>query len=237
VDKADCFGTISFFGHGQGVYNCVFEMTGFSPLDRDWILIGLAECCAERGYEATSVAEICAEAGVARESFERLFADKEECLAAAAESVIAEARSRIETAHSPGMSWAASLRTGAGAVLELLAERPALAYATLVEAPVAGGHAQELHAAARAEALAYLEGGREHAVEQGIPASAGHGALAGVEALLVFQLLGGHGKDLGAQADAVTYLLAVPYLGRRAAAQAAESGRRDTAPRRLRAVA
>lgn len=201
---------------------------------RGWILIGMAECCASKGFEATTVAEVCAAAGVPRGAFEREFADLDECLGAAVESLLAEAWTRLDGLRSsPERTWGSSLRGGTAALLRLAAERPALARVALLEAPAVGGRAAVLHASARATLLDFLERGREPAGAT-VPESAARGALAGVEALLAREALAGRTADLGALTPDVAYMLAVPFLGVDAAQQLA-----GTAARRghLRAVA
>jgi AcrR family transcriptional regulator len=192
----------------------------------------MAECCAAKGYEATTVADICAAAGVAPESFERTFADRAECLGAAMESVVEEAWRALQEAGPPEKPWTAKLRDGVALLLELLAERPAFAHVALVEAPLAGGRAQALYESARAALLEFLERGRKDA-GAGIPASAARGALAGAEALVARQVLAGDAERLPELAPGVLYMLAVPFLGIGEAQRLAGVA----VPRHLRAVA
>ncbi len=202
---------------------------------REWILVGMAESCAARGFERTSVDEVCAAAGVERASFEELFDGTEDCLAAAAEMAVREARRRLAAVHHPAKPWAASVHDGVAALLGLLAERPAPARTALVEAPSAGGRAAEILAEARTEALSFLERGRDEAgVDSGVPASAARAALAGAETLIAGRILAGRTGELGELASDVAYTLIVPYLGQGEALR--EAGRK-TAYRHLRAVA
>lgn len=184
---------------------------------REWILVGMAESCAARGYERTSVAEVCAAAGVEPAAFEELFAGKDECLGAATEMALDDARRRLDDAHVPAKPWAASVRDGSAALLGLLAERPALARMALVEAPAAGGRAAELYAAGKRELQSFLERGAAHAIEPGVPESAARAALAGAEALVVGEILAGGARKLGERTRDVAYMLTVPYLGQREA--------------------
>jgi len=203
--------------------------------EREWILVGTAECCARQGFERTSVPDICAAAGVPQDSFERLFKGKEDCLAATVESLVAEAERRIVARCSPAKTWTANMRSGTRAVLGLLAERPTFAHAALIEASAAGGRAADVYHAGKAALLPHIERGSEQAgADERIPASAGRAALAGAEALVVGTLLSGSAEQLGPLAPDVLYLLTVPYLGRGAALRLA-----DTPARRghLRAVA
>jgi AcrR family transcriptional regulator len=202
---------------------------------REWILVGMAESCAARGYERTSVDDVCAAAGVERGSFDELFADKADCLAAAMEMALTEMRERIAAVSFPKKPWAATVRDGTAALLEFLAERPALASMALVEAPAAGGRAAELYAEGRAAARSFLERGRDETAERsGIPASAGRAAMAGAEGLVVGQILTGETKRLGECVADVAYMLMVPYLGQ---SEALREAGRQTAFRHLRAVA
>ncbi|HET6571039.1 MAG TPA: hypothetical protein VFG58_06090 [Solirubrobacterales bacterium] len=204
-----------------------------SHSEREWILIGMAERCAAQGFAATGVDDVCAAAGVSRESFEDLFVDEADCLAATVEAATAQARQALDEAISPRQSWAANLRDGAAALLGFLAARPALAHVLLIEAPPAGGRAAAVAESARGELLALLERGREHATEE-IPASAGRGALAGAEALIARQVAAGGAADLPAVAPDVVYMLAVPFLGLGEAQRLAAGANRR---RHLRAVA
>jgi AcrR family transcriptional regulator len=206
-----------------------------SHAEREWILVGMAESCATRGFELTTADDVCAEAGVGRASFDELFADLDDCLAAAMEMAVGEARERIESVHFPAKPWAAAVRDGATAILGLLAERPALARMALIEFPAAGGRAAEIRAEARTAALAFVERGRGQA-DPGIdiPVSAARAALAGAETLVVGRIFAGEASRLPDLAGEVAYALIVPFLGRREAVL--ESGRK-TPFRHLRAVA
>ena len=218
-----------------GVYNRVSEAMEpvTSHSEREWILVGMAGRCAALGFEATSVDDVCEAAGVSRESFDDLFADRAECLAATVEAAIAQAQRAVGEAISPQQSWAANLRDGAAALLRFFAARPALAHVLLIEAQPAGGRAADLAESARAELLALLERGHEHATEE-IPASAARGALAGAEALIARQTAAGDAANLAAITPDVVYMLAVPFLGVGEAQRLAAGANRR---RHLRAVA
>jgi AcrR family transcriptional regulator len=229
-------GTQASTGGGRG---CTIAFTTMEPLsshaEREWILIGMAESCAARGFERTGVDDVCAAAGVERASFERLFAGTEDCLAATMEMAVAEARRRLDAVHFPAKPWAAAVLDGTAAVLGLLAERPALARTAMVEAPAAGGRAAGIYADARGEALSFLERGRDVAGPGGgVPGSASRAALAGAETLVAGRVLAGRTAELGGLAGEVAYALTVPYLGQGEALR--QSGRK-TAFRHLRAVA
>jgi AcrR family transcriptional regulator len=193
----------------------------------------MAESCATKGYKATTVADVSTAAGVTPERFDELFESREECLGASMEWAVELAWKGLAEHAPAGESWPERLRAGVVSLLEALAERPAFARLALVEAPVAGGRAAILHDSAKASLLGFLEQG-EALSEVKIPASAGRGALAGVEALLASRVATGEAGQLPRLAGPVIFMLAVPYIGRREAAQLAEG---PAAQRHLRAVA
>jgi AcrR family transcriptional regulator len=202
---------------------------------REWILVGMAESCAARGFERTGVADVCDAAGVERDAFDSLFEDREDCLAATVAVALDEARERLAASYVPAKPWAAAVRDGAEALLGLLAERPALARTVLIEAPAAGGRAAELYAEGRATARSFLERGREEsAAASEVPAVAARAALAGAETLIVGEIFADRTRQLRERTRDVAYMLTVPYLGQSAALR--EAGRKG-AFRHLRAVA
>jgi AcrR family transcriptional regulator len=180
--------------------------------EREWILIGMAECCAGKGYEQTTADDICAAAGISSDSFARVFADKRECLDATMEAVVDEAYRALDDIRPANKAWPVRLHAGTTALLGLLAKRPAFAHVALVDVPIAGGRAALLHESSRAAFIAFVEQGRELG-EPSIPASAARGALAGAEALVTRQILLGKAAGLAELVEDVVYMLAVPFLG------------------------
>lgn len=151
------------------------------------------------------------------------------------ETLLDEARARIEATSSPGKPWASVLHDSVAVTLELLAERPAFARMALIEAPTAGDRAGRLYEHARAFVLAYVDRGADQATEEPeIPATAGRAAVAGAEGLIAGRILNGQTEQLRDLIPDVVYALTVPYLGQAPALRVAQSqGHRRT----LRAVA
>lgn len=200
----------------------------FSPMaqaashsQREWILIGAAECCAAQGYEATTVADICAAAGVSAEDFDQSFAGKAEAVGEAMDSFVREGLSRTSDATVADKAWPEALRDGTARLLALLAERPAFARLALVEAPVAGGRAAILHDSARAAMVDFIGMGC-HRSASAVPGCAARGAFASAETLVAGKLLAGEAKRLPELAPDIVYVLAVPYLGRAEARRLAD---------------
>jgi AcrR family transcriptional regulator len=181
---------------------------------RERILNAMAAACAAKGFGATTIADICEPAGVSRATFYELFKDKEDCLQASMELSLAEAMGRIVEVYSPDKPWATMVRDAAATFLELLATRPDFARMALIEAPAAGGRSLEMYASGKRVLQALLDRGRSDPIEeQGIPSSAGRGALAAAESLIVGQILAGNTERLPELLPDIAYIVTVPYLG------------------------
>jgi AcrR family transcriptional regulator len=185
---------------------------------RERILVAMAESCAARGFNGTTIADVCKPAGVSRATFYELFKDKEDCFRAAMEVSLAEAMGRIIAVYSPDKPWATMVRDAAAAFLDLLASRPAFARMALVEAPASGERAYELYASGKRVLQSLLDRGRDDPVEEeAIPSSAGRAALAGAESLIVGQILAGNAERLRELLPDIVYITTVPYLGQQEA--------------------
>ena len=181
---------------------------------RERILNAMAAACAAKGYGAVTIADVVEEAGVSRATFYELFKDKEDCLQASMELSLADAMGRIVEVYSPDKPWATMVRDAAATFLELLASRPDFARMALIEAPAAGGRSLEMYASGKRVLQALLDRGRgDPIVEQGIPSSAGRGALAAAESLIVGQILAGNTERLPELLPDIVYIITIPYLG------------------------
>jgi AcrR family transcriptional regulator len=181
---------------------------------RERILISIAESCARKGYNATTISDIVEPAGVSRATFYELFKNKEDCFHAAMEVSLADAMGRIVEVYSPDKPWATMVRDAAAAFLDLLARRPAFARMALVEAPSSGEEAFELYASGKRVLQALLDRGRDDPVEEeAIPSSAGRAALSAAESLIVGQILAGNAERLRELLPDIVYITTIPYLG------------------------
>jgi AcrR family transcriptional regulator len=181
---------------------------------RERLLTAMAKACAAKGFGATTIADVCEPAGVSRATFYELFKDKEDCLQASMELSLADAMGRIVEVYSPDKPWATMVRDAAATFLDLLATRPDFARMALIEAPAAGGRSQEMYASGKRVLQALLDRGRgDPIVEQGIPSSAGRGALAAAESLIVGQILAGNTERLPELLPDIVYIVTIPYLG------------------------
>jgi len=198
---------------------------------RERILVAMADSCAAKGFNATTISDIVEPAGVSRATFYELFKDKEDCFHASMEVALADAMGRIVAVYSPDKPWATMVRDAAAAFLDLLASRPSFARMALVEAPSSGDRAFELYASGKRVLQSLLERGRDDPVEEAaIPSSAGRAAISAAESLIVGQILAGNTSRLPELLPDIVYITTVPYLGQEEALRQAREAERTAAP-------
>ena len=188
-----------------------------SVSDRDRILEAMADCCAEEGYRATTVDSVLERAGVERESFEALFAGKEDCALAALNKILSETLARIATidprSESPNERRVREVET----ILQLLAMRASFARLGSIEARQAGTPRMRECYEAAVRVLALM-------MERAGPGAPGGGssvtaraALGGAEALVRRELAIGGASNLPKLLPDFVYAALVPFVGQREA--------------------
>jgi AcrR family transcriptional regulator len=111
---------------------------------RNRITAALAELAAEKGYEATKISDVVKRAAVARKTLYDNFSGKEEVFLAAFDTTVEEATKRVEDGCAAAAGeWEESLAAGLEALLEYVAEQPAMARLCLIEAQTATPAATE----------------------------------------------------------------------------------------------
>ncbi len=185
--------------------------------EREKLLWAMARVAGRRGYRAASVAEAIAGAKSCRASFERHFADKQECFAAAqvllAERALAAVQGRMATEGE----WRGRVIAGLARALELCEEHPEPARALLVGALEAGAEGARRRLA-MIERFAELIAPEPELAAQ-LPPRAALMAASGVIGLLGEELGHGAATDLATLAPELGFALLVPLLGPVAAAE------------------
>jgi AcrR family transcriptional regulator len=106
---------------------------------RDRLFGSMVACCAEKGYEGTTVADLIATAGVSRRDFYKHFNDKQACFLATLDEILsATGRATARRMVSEGSERQLG-RSGAFAgLVDLVVAQPAAAKLCLVESYAAG---------------------------------------------------------------------------------------------------
>lgn len=192
----------------------------FAATDRDRILQAMVECCAERGFMATTVEQVVARADVRREEFDALYADKEECAIAILNKLLSETLTTVAMAQGGSESLLDGLGRGLLAILKLMAANPGQARLAYIDARQGG--TATMHDVYERGALVLssaMDGMRSLGDGGGAaaPISAARGALGGAEAAIRRELSAGHSERLPALLPDLLYTALVPFVGQREA--------------------
>jgi AcrR family transcriptional regulator len=174
----------------------------------------MVECCSDRGYYETTVAEALARADVSRETFEGLFADKEECAVAALRKMSSEVL-RNSSPEQPGTesSFEGGL-LGVRALVELMTSRPGYAYFGYVEARQGGtSRMNEIYDSSARVLSALAERARGPQSTAMVPARSIRAALGGAEAVVRREIAAGRIAELPRLVPDLLYSVLVPLIG------------------------
>jgi AcrR family transcriptional regulator len=122
---------------------------------RERLIIATAELVPKQGYPATTVAQLTRRASVSRAAFYEHFANREECLLATCEELMARGAARVMSAYrTPELDWQGQLRAALEAYLLHAQTWPQGMHLCIADATSAGPRvveqrARTLHAWAR----------------------------------------------------------------------------------------
>ena len=206
----------------------------------------MVEVAAEHGYIGATVARVVARAGISRRTFYELFEGREDCFLAAFEWGVEQARQVVVEAYGSQRSWRERVRHALAALLVFLDSEPELARVCVVEALGAGGLVLERRAEILRELIETLEASAPQARGAGDPPLlTAEGVVGGAFSVVHGRLLTHSGTPSGAQAGEqrmaggadsaqgpliacprmgalhgqLMALVALPYLGPRAAGE------------------
>lgn len=183
---------------------------------RERILRSMIDSVAARGYAGADLPRVLEKAGVSEATFDQLFDGKEDCALAAFDWVVEEILARVATAYELGTiaSWSEGVRLGLQALLQAIAERPAVAKMALVELPPISPGAHARYRATLERLASLLRGGREYLGEdEEPPPQVELMALGGAEVILVDEVSAGRADQLPARMPELLFAILVPYLG------------------------
>jgi AcrR family transcriptional regulator len=131
-----------------------------AEMQRSRLLAAAVGAIEEHGYAQTTVAQITARSRVSRRTFYELFEDREQCLAALLEDVVAMVQGELAAAGLEGLPWRERVRGGLEAILVFCDREPALARVFVVHALRGGPEVLERREDVLARLVAVLDEGR-----------------------------------------------------------------------------
>jgi AcrR family transcriptional regulator len=203
---------------------------------RTRLLEAMMRLSAQRGYEPTTVEDVVRAAGVPRESFDRLFDDKEACFLEAYDAVIDVLVAHVSSAYdgARGQPWPRRMVAGLRAFLELLAAESDIARMAMVDVTALGDEARVRYRAAMDRFLPFLEEGRSHCEGAArLPPETERLAIGGATSMVFDEIRAGRGPELPRILPDLVFAVLMPYVGPEAAED--EMNRVGRVPRAARA--
>ncbi|HEV3072724.1 MAG TPA: TetR family transcriptional regulator [Solirubrobacteraceae bacterium] len=189
-----------------------------AEIQRSRLLAAAIRAVEELGYTQATVAHITRRARVSRRTFYELFANREECLIAALESVVDGIRGEVAAAGLEGLSWRERLRGGLWAILSFFDHEPVLARVCVVQALRGSQSVLERREEILAGLAAVIDEGRgEGARGVACPPSTAEGLVGAGFALVYSRLLRGEREPLTGLIGDLMGMIVLPYMGPAAA--------------------
>lgn len=197
------------------------------------IVDALVRTIALEGYERTTIDLVLLAAGVPAPVFDEHFEDKQDCLLAALDELIAGVERIISERVEHTASWPERVRAGLQALLDTLAANPQGARVLFVECLSAGEPAFERVRSAMASFVCAVEAGRGGAPGGAtaiadlnaarLPALTSEAIVGGVASIIHRRVLEGNTAALPALLPDLLYFVLMPYLGHEHALTASAS--------------
>jgi AcrR family transcriptional regulator len=199
-------------------------------IQRSRLLAGAAAVIDEVGYERASVARITDRARVSRRTFYEMFASRERCMVALLDEAAERVRRELEAAGLNDAEWRERVRGGLWVILSFLDAEPVLARVCVVQALHGGPGALERREQLLAGLAAILDEGRgQGARGEECTLVTAEGLVGGAFGVVYARLRSGDRRPLTGLLDELMGMIALQYLGPRAARR--EQRRAAPAPR------
>jgi AcrR family transcriptional regulator/DNA-binding MarR family transcriptional regulator len=187
-------------------------------IQRSRLLVAAAAAIDELGYEQASVARITARARVSRRTFYDLFGNREECLVALIDEVAGRVERELVAAGIERLPWRERVRGGLWTILSFLDAEPALARICVVQALQGGPPVLERREQILARLAGVLDEGRGEGARGGeCTLVTAEGLVGGAFGVVYGRLRGGDHRPLTNLLDELMGMIALQYLGPRAA--------------------
>jgi AcrR family transcriptional regulator len=172
----------------------------------------IAELTAENGYEATKIADIVRRAAVARKTLYDNFDGKEDLFLSAVDAAVAELRLAVEEGcRGDGGSSETGIVGGLEALLEFVAERPAVARMCMVEAISATPSSARLYDAAMRDFVELFRASVPAGTD--LPETIEESLVGGVAWILQLQVRRGEAEQAPDLLPELSQFVLSPYLG------------------------
>jgi AcrR family transcriptional regulator len=184
------------------------------------MLAATVEAVEELGYARMTVAHVIGRARVSRKTFYEVFADREDCFLAAFEQALSQARVLASEAYEHESGWRGGIRSALARLLAFMDEEPAVARLCVVEALGAGERVLERRLEVLDELAEVIDRGRlATSASREPPEVTAEGVVGAIFAVLHTRVLEGGKKPLTDLLGPLMSMIALPYLGAKAASR------------------
>ena len=203
-------------------------------MQRSRLLVGAVGAIEEHGYAGTTVAHITRRAKVSRRTFYELFEDRDACIAALIEDVLALLEDELAQAGLEEFSWRERVRGGLVVILGFFDREPALARVCVVQALSSGPRVLERREAILARLAGVVNEGRgESRRARDCTELTAEGLVGAGFGIVHARLLRGEREALLGLVGELMGMIVLPYMGPAAARreQAMPAPKAPTPPR------
>ena len=187
-------------------------------IQRSRLLAAAVSAVDELGYADTTVSDVTNRARVSRRTFYELFSNREECLAAVLEDVVALVVGEIAAEGLDGLAWRERVRGGLRVILGFLDREPALARVCVVQALRGGPQLLGRREEVLAGLAAVVDEGRlEGARGAGCSPLTAEGVVGAAFTIVYARLLRGERQPLTGLLGELMGMIVLPYMGAAAA--------------------
>jgi AcrR family transcriptional regulator len=164
---------------------------------RERLLAAMVACCAQKGYEATSVEDLLQVAGVSRATFYEQFDDKPDCFRAAENEIVAGGIAAIADELGGEGDAVARPQAALAAFVNVVVAQPAAARLCLIESYAAGEAGMEpVRRAIEWAVLLARDAAEQMPDRAGMPRELLRGIVAGIYQVAYARLLEGRESEL-----------------------------------------
>lgn len=224
---------------GESAVGPVAPETRIAEIQRSRLIAAAIWAVEEVGYARTTVATITGRARVSRRTFYELFANQEDCLAAAVDHAFALTEGELAALEVDRLSWRERIRVGLATLLAFFDREPVLARLCVVHAMRGGTAVATRREQVFARLAAIVDDGRlESARVKSHTALTAEGVVGAAFAIVQLRLAGAEPEPLSPLLGELMSMIVLPYLGpaaarrelTRADPEAPASSRQPTAP-------
>ena len=181
---------------------------------RTRILYGTAEATMAKGYENTTVADIVAAAAVSREVFYEHFRDKQDAFLEAQQHPTQHILDTCAAAYFRARDWPERVWNAFGALLQMIAENPAISHLRLIECYAAGPQAiRRAEEITRSFTIFVEEGYGYRPQARELPHLCSHAVAGAIFEIIQRHVAQGDLDGLARHLPQLTYIAIAPFTG------------------------